>query len=131
MTANPPHPVDLHVGTRVRLRRMQLGISQETLGEGLGLTFQQIQKYEKGKNRIGASRLAAIAVLLGTDHNFFFEQAAGGGYAAGDSAMDRFLASREGHMIAQGFDRIADPRLRGAIARLVRDAGAEPGDKQQ
>ena len=68
-----PNPIDVHVGSRVRLRRMMLGMSQEKLGESLGITFQQIQKYEKGTNRIGASRLQHIATILKVPVAFFFE----------------------------------------------------------
>lgn len=68
-----PNPTDIHVGSRVRLRRMMLGMSQEKLGEALGITFQQIQKYEKGTNRIGASRLQHIATVLKAPVSFFFE----------------------------------------------------------
>ena len=70
-----PNPIDIHVGSRVRLRRMMLGMSQEKLGEGLGITFQQIQKYEKGTNRIGASRLQHISHILQVPVAFFFEGA--------------------------------------------------------
>ena len=71
--------IDVHVGSRVRLRRMMLGMSQECLGEHLGITFQQVQKYEKGTNHIGASRLQAIARVLSVPVAFFFEDAPGGG----------------------------------------------------
>src|SRR5436189_681918 len=71
------NPVDVHVGSRVRLRRMMLGMSQEKLGESLGITFQQIQKYEKGTNRIGASRLQHIARVLTMPVSYFFEGAPG------------------------------------------------------
>src|SRR5688572_31144920 len=70
-----PNPIDAHVGTRVRLRRMLLGMSQEKLGEHLGLTFQQVQKYEKGVNRIGASRLFDLARVLGVPVQFFYDEA--------------------------------------------------------
>src|SRR6516225_12248324 len=70
-----PNPIDVHVGSRVRFRRMLLGMSQEKLGERLGLTFQQIQKYEKGINRIGASRLFDLAHVLGVPVQFFYEEA--------------------------------------------------------
>lgn len=125
MTRKTPDPVDCHVGARVRARRLEIGVSQEKLAEGLGLTFQQIQKYEKAANRIGASKLAAIAQALGVPPGFFFEGAPGPAaiYTAADSALARFMASREGNMIARGFDRIADPALRAAIAHFVRDAG--------
>ena len=70
-----PNPIDIHVGSRVRFRRMLLGMSQEKLGEKLGLTFQQVQKYEKGINRIGASRLFDLAQVLGVSVQFFYEEA--------------------------------------------------------
>ncbi|RUU54114.1 helix-turn-helix transcriptional regulator, partial [Mesorhizobium sp. M2C.T.Ca.TU.002.02.1.1] len=72
-----PNPIDIHVGSRIRLRRNMLGMSQEKLGENLGITFQQIQKYEKGTNRVGASRLQAIASILSVPVAFFFEDAPG------------------------------------------------------
>ena len=72
-----PNPIDIHVGSRIRLRRNMLGMSQEKLGENLGITFQQIQKYEKGTNRVGASRLQAIASILVVPVAFFFEDAPG------------------------------------------------------
>src|ERR1700749_4595042 len=70
-----PNPTDKHVGARVRMRRMMLGMSQEKLGDSLGLTFQQVQKYEKGTNRIGASRLQQISQILQVPVSFFFEGA--------------------------------------------------------
>src|SRR5579884_3539019 len=70
-----PNPIDKHVGSRVRMRRMMLGMSQEKLGDAIGLTFQQVQKYEKGSNRIGASRLQQIALILQVPVSFFFEGA--------------------------------------------------------
>ena len=73
-----PNPTDKHVGARVRMRRMMLGMSQEKLGDGLGVTFQQVQKYEKGANRIGASRLQQIARILQVPESFFFEGAPNG-----------------------------------------------------
>src|SRR3954467_10252525 len=73
MPTKPPNPVDRHVGSRVRMRRIMLGMSQEKLGEGLGITFQQVQKYEKGANRISASRLQDIARMLHVTVPFFFE----------------------------------------------------------
>ena len=70
-----PNPIDIHVGSRIRLRRTMLGMSQEKLGESLGITFQQIQKYEKGTNRVGASRLQNIASILNVPVSFFFDDA--------------------------------------------------------
>src|SRR5919199_818756 len=78
-TKKAPNPIDKHVGSRVRMRRMLIGMSQEKLGEALGLTFQQVQKYEKGTNRIGASRLHRIANVLGVAIDFFYEGAPHGG----------------------------------------------------
>src|ERR671914_1569018 len=75
LTKKAPNPIDRHVGSRVRMRRMIVGMSQEKLGESLGLTFQQVQKYEKGTNRIGASRLQQISKVLGVPIEFFFEGA--------------------------------------------------------
>ena len=77
MPPKPPNPVDRHVGSRVRMRRIMLGMSQEKLGEGLGLTFQQIQKYEKGTNRIGASRIHQISEILQVPVSFLFEGSPG------------------------------------------------------
>lgn len=133
--ANPrkPNPVDVHVGGRVRLRRMLLGMSQEKLGENLGLTFQQVQKYEKGANRIGASRLFELARILGVNVQFFFEElpgeadghANGGAFAgfadsAGEDHFAEFLNTREGIELNRAFLRISDPKSRRAILELVR-----------
>src|ERR1700730_13906470 len=75
MAKKAPNPIDRHVGSRVRMRRMMLNMSQEKLGDALGLTFQQVQKYEKGTNRIGASRLQQISLILQVPVSFFFEGA--------------------------------------------------------
>ena len=75
MAKKAPNPIDKHVGSRVRMRRMMLSMSQEKLGDALGLTFQQVQKYEKGTNRIGASRLQQISNILQVPVSFFFEGA--------------------------------------------------------
>ena len=74
MVKKNPNPIDVHVGSRVRMRRMLVGLSQEKLGERLGLTFQQVQKYEKGSNRVSASRLYQMAQILGVPVQFFFEE---------------------------------------------------------
>jgi transcriptional regulator with XRE-family HTH domain len=128
------NPIDVHVGGRVRLRRMLLGMSQEKLGEHLGLTFQQIQKYEKGINRIGASRLFDLAQVLAVPVQFFYEElATGDGHAAGfgerpaESYAAEFLGSREGLELNKAFARISDPRVRRSIVDLVRAfAGDQP-----
>jgi transcriptional regulator with XRE-family HTH domain len=123
-----PNPIDIHVGSRIRLRRNMLGMSQEKLGESLGITFQQIQKYEKGTNRVGASRLQAIASILSVPVSFFFEDAPGqdGGLAGGfaeDTATSYvvdFLNSAEGIQLNRAFARISDGRVRRKIIDLVK-----------
>ena len=93
-----PNPIDIHVGSRIRLRRTMLGMSQEKLGESLGITFQQIQKYEKGANRISASKLWDIARFFKVDIGYFFEGLTGAqlaGVAEGDTAFEHdFPATR-------------------------------------
>src|SRR5437667_10087380 len=104
-----PNPTDKHVGARVRMRRMMLSMSQEKLGDALGLTFQQVQKYEKGANRIGASRLQHIAQILQVPVAFFFEGgpagegARGGSEPASPSYVSEFLATRDGLALAKAF----------------------------
>ena len=130
-----PNPIDVHVGSRVRFRRMLLGMSQEKLGEKLGLTFQQIQKYEKGINRIGASRLFDLAQVLGVSVQFFYEEAPTGevprfvtdGFAErpAESSIVEFLRSRDGLELNKAFVRIADVRARRAIVELVRSLAAD------
>jgi transcriptional regulator with XRE-family HTH domain len=131
------NPVDKHVGERVRIRRMLLGMSQERLGEQLGLTFQQVQKYEKGVNRIGASRLFDLAHVLGVPIQFFYENmpsSVSGHLAApgmadkpGESYMADFLSSRDSVELNKAFARIADPRVRRSIVDMVRSiAGDDP-----
>lgn len=123
-----PNPIDIHVGSRVRLRRNMLGMSQEKLGEHLGITFQQIQKYEKGTNRVGASRLQAIASILGVPVAFFFEDAPGQEAAglrgfAEDASMTsamEFCSSLEGLQLNRAFVRISDPKVRRRIIDLVK-----------
>jgi transcriptional regulator with XRE-family HTH domain len=127
------NPVDVHVGSRVRLRRMLLGMSQEKLGEHLGLTFQQIQKYEKGINRIGASRLFDLSKVLAVPVQFFYEElpvsasdGAEGFAEQPESYAVEFLASREGLELNKAFARITDPRVRRSIVELVRSFAGEP-----
>jgi len=128
-----PNPIDVHVGSRVRLRRMLVGMSQEKLGEALGLTFQQIQKYEKGANRIGASRLFQISQILGVGVQFFFDDMPEGhkgmkaGFAESDSGpyvMD-FVSSSEGLQLNRSFTRITDPKIRKRLLDLVKSLGEE------
>lgn len=126
MTKKAPNPIDRHVGSRVRMRRMMISMSQEKLGERLGITFQQVQKYEKGTNRIGASRLQQIAGILGVPVSFFFEGAPGGetnaaGFAdSGNPAyVSDFLATPEGLALSKAFMKVRDPKLRRRIVDLV------------
>jgi transcriptional regulator with XRE-family HTH domain len=129
-----PNPVDVHVGSRVRFRRMLLNMSQERLGERLGLTFQQIQKYEKGINRIGASRLFDLAQVLGVPVQFFYDEAPGGelgseqeGFAesSSDKYIVEFLSTREGLELNKAFARITDPKVRRSVVELVRSLAGE------
>jgi transcriptional regulator with XRE-family HTH domain len=132
------NPMDVHVGSRVRLRRMLLGMSQEKLGEHLGLTFQQVQKYEKGVNRIGASRLFDLAKVLGVPVQFFYDEAPLGVQTAGhmmtgfaeqpdESYVVDFLGTREGLELNKAFARITDPKVRRSIVDLVRSLAGDDG----
>jgi transcriptional regulator with XRE-family HTH domain len=121
-----PNPVDKYVGSRVRMRRIMLGMSQEKLGEALGLTFQQIQKYEKGTNRVGASRIQQISEVLQVPVSFLFEggpsgSAAAAGYNDGGSPtyVSDFLATSEGLALTRAFTKITDAKLRRSIVDLV------------
>src|SRR3979411_826877 len=98
MSTRNPNPIDKHVGSRLRMRRMMLGMSQEKLGDALGLTFQQVQKYEKGVNRVSASRLQHISQILQVPVPFFFEGAPGGseGAPGAPSYINEFLATSDG-----------------------------------
>lgn len=128
-----PNPIDVHVGSRVRLRRTMLGMSQEKLGEALGITFQQIQKYEKGTNRVGASRLQNISKILNVPVSFFFEDAPGDsvggqpGMAEANSSnyVVDFLSSSEGLQLNRAFVKISDPKVRRKIVDLVKALAAE------
>lgn len=129
MTDNKlPNVIDKHVGRRLRWRRRELNFSQEKLGEMLGLTFQQIQKYEKGVNRISAGRLFEIAKLLNTNISYFFQ-----GAQDAEAAADRMVAENEGAPAAglidsdtvdlvTAFQSIPDPKLRRSILTMVRNS---------
>jgi transcriptional regulator with XRE-family HTH domain len=126
-----PNPIDIHVGSRIRLRRTMLGMSQEKLGESLGITFQQIQKYEKGTNRVGASRLQNISNILNVPVSFFFEDAPGE-HSAGGGGMEAsssnyvvdFLSSSEGLQLNRAFVKISDPKVRRKVVELVKSLAA-------
>jgi transcriptional regulator with XRE-family HTH domain len=133
-----PNPVDIHVGGRVRFRRMLLGMSQEKLGERLGLTFQQVQKYEKGINRVGASRLYDLSQVLGVPIQFFYDEAPGhhadntghanSGDRPSESTITEFLNTREGLELNKAFVRIHDAKVRRAIVELARSLAGEDRD---
>jgi len=126
MAKKAPNPIDRYVGSRVRMRRMMLSMSQEKLGDALGLTFQQVQKYEKGTNRIGASRLQQIAHTLQVPVSFFFEGAPhSSGHAGGMSEAPSpayvadFLATSDDLSLTKAFMRIKSSKLRRRIVDLV------------
>jgi len=123
-----PNRVDKHVGSRVRMRRMMLAMSQGKLGDALGLTFQQVQKYEKGTNRIGAGRLQEISHILQVPIAFFYEEARDGSAPAESEAstrslalLDEFVSSSEGLRLVQSFTRIENAELRRRIVLLVQE----------
>jgi transcriptional regulator with XRE-family HTH domain len=134
--ASKPNPIDVHVGRRLRLRRTLLGMSQERLGELLGLTFQQVQKYERGANRIGSSRLFELGQILDVPVSFFFDDlpaavgGAPGGYAMPGLAEDRSafdheddglpLDKRESLELVRAYYRIADPAVRKRLFELAK-----------
>jgi transcriptional regulator with XRE-family HTH domain len=133
MAKKAPNPIDKHVGSRVRMRRMMLSMSQEKLGGALGLTFQQVQKYEKGTNRIGASRLQQISHILQVPVAFFFEgaptshpPAEGMSEAPSPTYVSDFLATSDGLALTKAFMEIKEPKLRRRIVDLVEEiAGRE------
>jgi transcriptional regulator with XRE-family HTH domain len=127
-----PNPIDVHVGSRLRMRRMMLGMSQVKLGEAFGVTFQQVQKYEKGVNRMGSSRLQQAADILGVTVPFFFEGATGGTYKPDGSApspayVSEFVSSEDGLRLIKAFARLPRPALRQRIVAVVREIAGDDG----
>ena len=121
-----PNPTDKHVGSRVRMRRTTLGKSHSWLADAVGLTFQQIQKYEKGTNRIGSSRLHQFANLLDVPVSFFFEEARGASSRGNVSAaglatayVSEFTSSSDGLALIKAFMQVKDTKLRRCITKLV------------
>jgi transcriptional regulator with XRE-family HTH domain len=121
-----PQPTDTYVGTRVRMRRLMIGMTQEKLAAALGITFQQVHKYEKGMNRIGASRLQQLAQILQVPVSFFFEggpisdnKPSGQQPAPSPAYVSDFLATRDGLALARAFMALEDAKLRRSIALLV------------
>ena len=123
--SRPPNPIDQHVGSRVRMRRAILGMTQEKLGLALGLTFQQVQKYEKGTNRIGASGLQAIAKVLDVPPSYFFEGASEilgdlSGFADGSRTfVPDLVTTAEGLQLNRAFAKITDAKIRKRLVDLV------------
>jgi len=127
-----PKPVDTHVGSRVRMRRLMLGISQGELADALHISFQQVQKYEKGTNRIGASQLEHISRFLQVPVAFFFEGASDASAVATSekdtrslALMDDFVSSPEGLRLVQSFTQIEDADVRRRIVDLVQAIGSK------
>lgn len=136
-----PHPVDIHVGRRLRTKRTILGLSQEAVGKQIGVTFQQIQKYERGINRMGASRLYDFAKALGVQVSYFFE-------GFGDYSLDEGAAlgasepetpgfehekvnNRETLEVMRAYYRIKNPSVRKRIVELIKAMAAEDGGDEK
>ncbi|MGO7989928.1 helix-turn-helix domain-containing protein [Rhizobium leguminosarum] len=127
MNVKTANAIDSYVGARIKMRRQLLGMSQERLGEQIGVTFQQVQKYEKGINRIGASRLQRIAEVLQTSPSFFFEQKnsepltlQGLDLSANMDPVAEFLRTKEGLVLNRAFLKIADSNIRETVIALVK-----------
>jgi transcriptional regulator with XRE-family HTH domain len=132
MPKKTPNPIDKYVGSRVRMRRLMLNMSQGKLGDALGLTFQQVQKYEKGTNRIGASRLHKISDILQVPVSFFFDGApatprnsSGKALAVSPAYISDFLASADGISLTKAFVSIGDRKLRRRIVELVEQIASQ------
>jgi transcriptional regulator with XRE-family HTH domain len=134
-----PNPIDVHVGNRVRLRRTLLGMSQEKLGEAIGLTFQQVQKYERGANRIGASRLYDLARVLDVPVSFFYEEMspetkerspalARGLQEEPEPYEPDPMAKRETLELVRAYYRISDPQVRKRLFDLTKALATQPDD---
>ena len=132
-----PHPIDVHVGSRLHMRRTLFGLNQTELGEALGVTFQQIQKYEKGTNRISASRLFDLSHVLDVPFSFFFDDVPfsfffddvpakvteGSGAELSQSAEVEFMSKRETLELVRAYTRIADPTMRRVLLDLITAIG--------
>ncbi|ANP86790.1 helix-turn-helix domain-containing protein [Rhizobium leguminosarum] len=133
MKAKSPNSIDVYVGNRVRVRRKTLGMTQNGLAELLGITFQQIQKYEKGTNRIGASRLQRISEILRVPVGFFFENGGAGPIDGATNELNSFLSSKEGLALNKAFIAIEDPNIRQklvALAKSLAVAGLPDSDSE-
>ena len=126
------NPIDIQVGNRVRIRRMLIGMSQERLGDLLGLTFQQVQKYEKGVNRIGAGRLFEVSRILNVPVDFFYEgvnDAAPGANETDGAPVMNFVSSGEGLQLSLAFMKIKDAKVRKRVLDLVKSLAEEEVQK--
>ena len=140
-TAEARHPVDVHVGKRLRLIRSMLGMSQETLGKAIGVTFQQIQKYERGINRVGSSRLYEFSKILSVPVSYFFEDlpdelaegvGAAGGFAEGGQDFERDqLSSKESISLVRAYCRIKSPDVRKKVLGLVKSLSASNLEQEE
>jgi transcriptional regulator with XRE-family HTH domain len=128
MSTKTPNAIDIHVGSRLRMRRVMLGLSQEKLAAAFGLTFQQVQKYEKGVNRMGSSRLQQAAHILDVSVPFFFDGAPGGHKLEEDAPssayVNEFVSSEDGLRLIKAFMRIARPAVRSRIVNVVQEIAA-------
>lgn len=122
MRDDGPHPVDMHVGQRLRMRRTLLGMSQEMLAERLGISFQQLQKYEKGSNRLSASRLFELSRMLDVPVSYFFDELPNDGEVSADAPADP-LMKRESLELVRAYYDISDPRIRQHLVDLIRLLG--------
>jgi transcriptional regulator with XRE-family HTH domain len=125
-----PNAIDVYVGKRLRMRRLMLDMSQETLADALGLTFQQVQKYEKGANRVGASRLQKLSEILQVQVGFFFEglsnDKTNGAQSQSLAYLADFAASSDGLALVRSFSKINDAKLRRSIIELVEQMAGPP-----
>ena len=135
-----PHPIDVHVGSRVRLRRTLLGMSQEKLGEAIGLTFQQVQKYERGANRIGASRLFDLSRVLDVPVSFFFDDAPEADlesyrYEGSDDEPATLdldpMAKRETLELVRAYYKVPDPQVRKRLFELTKSLASAYGIEEE
>ena len=129
MAKKVPNPIDVHVGSRVRIRRLEIGISQEKLGDALGITFQQVQKYEKATNRISASRLQHVSRILQVAIAYFFEGSPGQLNAKGNvpssTYVSDFMATTDGLALAKAFTQIKNANVRHHIVKLVNEIAGD------
>ena len=122
MRDDGPHPVDMHVGQRLRMRRTLLGMSQEMLAERLGISFQQLQKYEKGSNRLSASRLFELSRMLDVPVSYFFDELPSDGQVSTDAPADPIM-KRESLELVRAYYDIPDPKIRQHLVELIRLLG--------